>query len=112
NLEIELNRSQIARYGLNVADVLQVAKIAIGGDEATDVLEGQRRFAIFVRMKEDYRSQVDKLTDILIAAPAGNSIPLGQLATFKLSSGESVIDRENSLRRIVVKCNVKGRDIG
>ena len=112
HLEIELNRSQIARYGLNVADVLQVAKIAIGGDEATDVLEGQRRFAIFVRMKEDYRSQVDKLTDILISAPAGNSIPLGQLATFKLSSGESVIDRENSLRRIVVKCNVKDRDIG
>lgn len=112
HLEIELDRNKIARYGMNVADVLQVAKIAIGGDEATDVLEGQRRFAIFVRMNEDYRNQVEKLGDILLAAPAGGSVPLAQVASFKLSSGESVIDRENSLRRIVVKCNVKNRDIG
>lgn len=112
HLEIELDRDQIARYGLNIADVLEVVKIAIGGDEATDVLEGQRRFAIFVRLKEDYRNQVEKLNDILIAAPVGGRIPLGQLATLKLSSGDSVIDRENSLRRVVVKCNVKGRDIG
>ena len=112
HLEIELDRDKIARYGLNIADVLEVTKIAIGGDEATDVLEGQRRFAIFVRLKEDYRNQVEKLNDILISAPIGGRIPLGQLATFKLSSGDSVIDRENSLRRIVVKCNVKGRDIG
>jgi cobalt-zinc-cadmium resistance protein CzcA len=112
HLEIELDRDKIARYGLNIADVLEVVKIAIGGDEATDVLEGQRRFAIFVRLKEDYRNQVEKLNDILIAAPVGGRIPLGQVATLKLSSGDSVIDRENSLRRVVVKCNVKGRDIG
>jgi len=112
HLEIDVDRDQIARYGLNIADVLQVAKIAIGGDEATDVLEGQRRFAIFVRLKEDYRNQVDKLSDILVAAPIGGRIPLGQLATFRLSSGDSVVSRENSLRRVVVMCNVKGRDIG
>jgi cobalt-zinc-cadmium resistance protein CzcA len=112
HLEIELDRDKIARYGLNIADVLEVAKIGIGGDEATDVLEGQRRFAIFVRLKEDFRNQVEKLTDILITAPVGGRIPLGQLATFRLSSGDSVVSRENSLRRVVVKCNVKGRDIG
>src|SRR5947209_5105694 len=59
HLEIDVDRDKIARYGLNIADVLEVAKIAIGGDEATDVLEGQRRFAIFVRLKEDYRNQVE-----------------------------------------------------
>src|SRR5436190_21594373 len=112
HLEIDLDRDKIARYGLNIADVLEVGKIAIGGDEATDVLEGQRRFAIFVRLKEDYRNQVEKLSDILIAAPVGGRVPLGQLATFNLSSGDSVISRENSLRRVVVMCNVKGRDIG
>jgi cobalt-zinc-cadmium resistance protein CzcA len=112
HLEVDVDRDKIARYGLNIADVLEVTKIAIGGDEATDVLEGQRRFAIFVRMKEDYRNQVEKLADILVAAPVGGRIPLGQLASFKLSSGDSVIDRENSLRRVVVMCNVKGRDIG
>ena len=112
HLEIDLDRDKIARYGLNIADVLEVAKIAIGGDEATDVLEGQRRFAIFVRLKEDLRNQVEKLGDILISTPVGGPIPLGQVATFRLSSGDSVIDRENSLRRVVVKCNVKGRDIG
>ncbi|HZE68320.1 MAG TPA: CusA/CzcA family heavy metal efflux RND transporter [Pyrinomonadaceae bacterium] len=112
HLEIELDRNKIARYGLNIGDVLEVAKIAIGGDEATDVLEGQRRFAIFVRLKEGYRNQVEKLNDILIAAPIGGRIPLGQLASFQLSSGDSVVSRENSLRRVVVMCNVKGRDIG
>ena len=112
HLEIDIDRDKIARYGLNIADLLEVAKIAIGGDEATNVLEGQRRFAIFVRLKEGYRNQVDKLGDILVAAPIGGRIPLGQLATFKLSSGDSVVSRENSLRRVVVMCNVKGRDIG
>ncbi len=112
HLEIALDRDKLARYGLNVSDVLEVAKIAIGGDEATDVLEGQRHFAIFVRLGEDYRNQVDKLGNILVAAPVGGSVPLGQLATFRLSSGDSVVSRENALRRIVVKCNVADRDIG
>src|SRR5215212_9480252 len=108
----KIGRDKLARYGLNIADVLEVAKIAIGGDEATDVLEGQRHFAIFVRLKADYRNQVEKLNDILIAAPVGGSVPLGQLATFRLSSGDAVVSRENALRRVVVKCNVTGRDIG
>ena len=112
HMEISLNRSELARYGLNVSDVLGAAKIAIGGDEATQVLEGQRRFAIFVRLTEDYRNQVEKLGNILIAAPVGGRVPLGQLAAFKLSSGDAVISRENELRRIVVKCNVADRDIG
>jgi heavy metal efflux system protein len=112
HLEIEIDRDRIARYGLNVADVLETAKIAIGGDEASDVLEGQRRFAIFVRMRAGFRDQVDKLGSILVAAPVGGAIPLAQLATFRLSSGDSVISRENSLRRVVVMCNVTGRDIG
>jgi cobalt-zinc-cadmium resistance protein CzcA len=63
-------------------------------------------------MKQDYRNQVEKLNDILVTAPIGGQVPLGQLATFRLSSGDSVISRENALRRIVVKCNVEGRDIG
>ena len=112
HLEVTLNRSELARYGLNVSDVLEAAKIAIGGDEATQVLEGQRRFAIFVRLGQDYRNQVEKLGNILIAAPVGGRVPLGQIATFKLSSGDAVISRENALRRVVVKCNVADRDIG
>jgi len=112
HLEIDVDRDLIARYGLNIADVLEVAKIAIGGDSATDVLEGQRRFAIFVRLQQDYRDQVEKLGNILVAAPIGGKIPLAQLASFKLSTGDSLITRENSLRRVVVMCNVKGRDIG
>jgi cobalt-zinc-cadmium resistance protein CzcA len=112
HLEIALDRDKLARYGLNIADVLDVTKIAIGGDSPTDVLQGQRRFAIFVRLNERFRNQVDKLNDILVAAPVGGRIPLGQLATFRLSTGDSVVSRENSLRRVVVMCNVKGRDIG
>jgi cobalt-zinc-cadmium resistance protein CzcA len=112
HLEILLDRAKLARYGLNVADVLGVAKIAIGGDEATSVLEGQRHFAIFVRLRENYRNQVEKLSDILVAAPVGGRVPLGELATFRLSSGDAVVSREDALRRVVVMCNVTGRDIG
>src|SRR3982751_2779857 len=112
HLEISLDRSELARYGLNVSDVMEAAKIAIGGDEATQVLEGQRRFAIFVRLSEDYRNQVEKLGAVLIAAPVGGRVPLGQLATFKLSSGDAVVSRENALRRVVVTCNVADRDTG
>jgi cobalt-zinc-cadmium resistance protein CzcA len=112
HLEISLDRGELARYGLNVSDVLEAAKIAIGGDEATQVLEGQRRFAIFVRLNEDYRNQVEKLGDVLIAAPTGGHVPLGQLAKFKLSTGDAVVSRENALRRVVVMCNVDDRDIG
>src|SRR5205085_12606940 len=104
HLEVELKRDELARYGLNVSDVLEAAKIAIGGDEATQVLEGQRRIAIFVRLSEDYRNQVEKLGNVLIAAPIGGRVPLGQLATFKLSTGDAEIERENALRRVVVKC--------
>jgi len=112
HLEVSLNRSELARYGLNVSDVLEAAKIAIGGDSATQVLEGQRRFDIFVRLDQDYRNQVEKLGNVLIAAPVGGRVPLGQLASFKLSSGDAVISRENALRRVVVMCNVTDRDIG
>jgi len=112
HLEMSLNRSELARYGLNVSDVLEAAKIAIGGDSATQVLEGQRRFDIFVRLDQDYRNQVEKLGNVLIAAPVGGRVPLGQLARFKLSSGDAVISRENALRRVVVMCNVTDRDIG
>ena len=110
HLEISLDRDKLARYGLNIAEVLEVAKIAIGGDEATDVLEGQRHFAIFVRLKENYRNQVEKLNDILVAAPVGGSVPLGQLATFRLSSGDAVVSRENALRRVSgeVQCHRAG----
>ena len=77
HLEISLDRDRFARYGLNIAEVLEVAKIAIGGDEATDVLEGQRQFAIFVRLKEDYRNQIEKLSEIFIAAPVGGKCATG-----------------------------------
>src|ERR1700755_2433468 len=86
HLEIALDRDKLARYGLNIADVLEVAKIAIGGDEATDVLEGQRRFAIFVRLRENYRNQGAKLNDILVAAPVGGRGARGRTASFHLSS--------------------------
>src|SRR5258708_38993290 len=112
HLEISLDRDKLARYGLNIAEVLEVAKIAIGGDEATDVLEGQRHFAIFVRLKENYRNQVEKLSDILIAAPVGGSVPLGQLATFRLSSGDAAESRQHPLPRLQVKCTGTARDIG
>ena len=128
-LTIEPRRDVMARYGLNVADVQEVIEAAIGGREAGAIFEGDRRFPLVVRLPESVRTNVDSLrrvpislpsigetrvnTDYRLAAAAPPSfIPLGEVAKFKLTQGPNQISRENGKRRIVVTCNIRGRDIG
>lgn len=111
-LTVEPDRKEMARYGLNVSDVRQVVETAIGGHAVSDMVEGQRRFPIVVRLPEEYRKDVQALRDILIAAPGGEQVRLGQVARVEATRGPEVISRENGQRRIVVQCNVRGRDLG
>ena len=111
-LQIEIDRSKIARYGINVADIQQVVETAIGGKEATKVYEGQKVFGLAVRFPESARSDVSPIRQILIATPQGALIPLGQLAKVYVTEGPAQISREMAQRRIVVECNVTDRDIG
>ena len=109
-LRIRIDRSAIARYGINASKVLDVVE-ALGGKTVGQVLEGQRRFDMQVRFKESERQDIDRIRNIKVADPQGRLIPLSQLALIKVEQGPAQISRENIQRRISVEANVRGRDI-
>ena len=111
-LQIEVDREKIARYGINVADINDVIETAIGGKEASSVYEGLKVFGLSVRFPESARNDVEPIREILIPAPSGALIPLGQLAKVDVTEGPAQISRESGQRRIVITCNVTGRDLG
>ncbi|MGH8163638.1 MAG: efflux RND transporter permease subunit, partial [Rhodanobacteraceae bacterium] len=111
-LQIEIDRARIARFGINVADIQDVIEAAIGSKEASKVYEGLKVFGLAVRFPKEARDDVEPIKDILIPSPGGAQIPLGQLARVYVAEGPAQISRESAQRRIVVECNVTGRDIG
>lgn len=124
-LEITPRKDAIARYGLNVSDVLSAVQIALGGREAGLVFEGDKRFAIIVRLPEEIRQNQKAIGNLPILLPApertDNSttlhpnpgfVPLRELADITTNEGINQISRENGKRRIVIQANVRNRDIG
>ena len=111
-IQIDIDRERIARYGLNVADVREVVETAVGGAVATEVLDGVRRFGVVVRFPEELRVDPAALRAILLTAPGGERVALGQVATVSTVRGPEVINREDGERRVVVQTNVRDRDIG
>lgn len=107
-----IDRDAAARLGLNAEDILNVIRAAIGGGEAGQVFEGQRRFDIFVRYAEPYRATPEDIGRALVGTPSGARIPLAQVATIEELAGPKQISREANQRRIVVQANVDGRDLG
>lgn len=111
-LEIAIDRDKIARYGINVSDIQEVIETAIGSKEASKVYEGLKVFGLAVRFPESARNDVEPIREILIPSPGGALIPLGQLAKVEVVEGPAQISREMGQRRIVIECNVTGRDLG
>ncbi|HET6633043.1 MAG TPA: CusA/CzcA family heavy metal efflux RND transporter [Rhodanobacteraceae bacterium] len=111
SLAIKINRTRIARYGLNVADVNALIQAAIGGDVATNVVQGEREFDLVVRLDRRYRDNPQEIGDIPVATPGGQQIPLKELASIKVANGASFIYRENDSRYIGVQFSVVGRDL-
>ena len=127
-LTIHLKRAEMARLGLNVADVQEVIEVAIGGMPAGQVFEGDRRFDILVRLPDALRTDIGQMKRIPVPLPrrarsasgdavpavaiSGSFIPLGSVAEFEVAPGPSQVSRENGKRRVVVTANVRGRDIG
>ncbi|MGO4330071.1 efflux RND transporter permease subunit [Cupriavidus sp. 2TAF22] len=111
-LSIEIDRQAIARYGLNVSDIHDIIEIAIGGKRATDIFEGERRFAAAVRLPEDFRDNVQAIRQLLVATPNGVQVPLQSVAKIEVTDGPAQISREMAKRRVVVMINVKDRDLG
>ena len=111
-LEVELDRPAIARYGLNVSDVREAVESGIGGTEATRVVDGRRRYPIIVRLDAPYRSTPEAVGQTLIRTPAGGMVTLSQVARLRTVEGPEVIEHEGGQRYVVVKSNVRGRDLG
>ncbi|CAG2148029.1 efflux RND transporter permease subunit [Cupriavidus plantarum] len=111
-LQIEIDRQAIARYGLNVSDIQDIIEIAIGGKRATDIFEGERRFAAAVRLPEEFRDNVQAIRNLLVSAPSGVQVPLQSVAKIEVTDGPAQISREMAKRRVVVMINVKDRDLG
>ena len=110
-LRIKVRRDEIARYGINASQVLDVVR-TMGGREVGEVLEGQRRFALQARFAPAGRSDVDAISNLKVADARGRMIPLSQLADIVVEEGPAQISRENYHRRIAVEANVRGRDLG
>ena len=111
-LRIAVDRRELARYGLNVSDVRAVVETAVRGRVAGEIIEGQKRFALVMRLPEQYRRDPEAVRELLIPAPAGEKVRLGQVAMVESARGPEVISREGGQRRIVVQANVRGRDLG
>jgi cobalt-zinc-cadmium resistance protein CzcA len=115
-LTLSVDRIKAARYGLNVADVQEAFSTLVGGRDVGTVFEGDRRFAITVRLPEGARNDIDTLRQLPISLPAQDgraaSIPLSEIATLVFVPEANQISCENGKRRIVVTANVRGRDLG
>ena len=114
-LDITVDRAETARRGLSLAAVQEVIGTAIGGRDAGLIYEGDRGFAIVVRLPDAIRTDLDALKNLPVSLPSGAAttatVPLGQLARFDLREGPNLISRDNGKRRVVVTANVRDRDI-
>ncbi|RZU42089.1 efflux RND transporter permease subunit [Edaphobacter modestus] len=111
-LNIDIDRRAIARFGLNAADVNDVIETAIAGKSATEIYEGERRFAAVVRLPQTLRDSVPDIRELQISSPDGPLIPLDNLAKVSVKEGPALINRSMGKRRIVVGVNVQDRDLG
>ena len=111
SLIIDADRQKIARYGVNVADVQTVIQAGIGGQAATQVIQGEKLFDLIVRMEPQFRSGAHEIGDLLVPTPTGQQIPLSELASIRESSGASFIYRENNSRYIGIQFSIVGRDL-
>ncbi|MCB9759094.1 MAG: efflux RND transporter permease subunit [Alphaproteobacteria bacterium] len=109
-LEVRVDRQAIARLGMDARDVLDAVE-ALGGRDSGEVLVGQRRFALQVRLPESVRADAEAVGRVRVGRPGGPQVPLSQVATVELRSGPLQIGREEVQRRLTVELNVRGRDV-
>lgn len=111
-LDVRVDREAAARYGITVGAIQDVIETAVGETNLTLTIEGRRRFPVRVRYAPEHRASPEALGSVLVAAPNGTQVPLGQLATIRSVAGPSMISSENGLLVVTVLLNVRGRDVG
>jgi len=111
-LAIRPDRDILARYGIPVAQVMDLVSDAIGGREAGQVIKGNERYDIYVRLAKSYRNSVEAIRGLILQAPNGAWVKLGDVAQVAIESGPPQIRRDDVQRRVVIQSNVEGRDMG
>ncbi|MBD3237850.1 MAG: CusA/CzcA family heavy metal efflux RND transporter [Candidatus Eisenbacteria bacterium] len=111
-VHIDLDRERLAEVGLSPGELAHTLEIAIGGKVVGSILEGERAFDLFVRLREEARASLADLSRLPIALPGGGWARLGELANVSEAAGPNSISRDNLLRRIAVSCNVRDRSLG
>jgi cobalt-zinc-cadmium resistance protein CzcA len=111
-LSVRADRAALARYGLNVSNVEEAVASGASGKLVSEVIDGQKRYTVAIRLPERYRTDPDAMRSILLRAPRGEQVSLDQVAQVAVTRGPEKIEREEGQRRIVVMSNVLGRDLG
>jgi cobalt-zinc-cadmium resistance protein CzcA len=111
-LAVRPDRDTLARYGISVAQVMDLVSDAIGGREAGQVIKGNERYDINVRLAESSRNSVEAIRSLILQSPSGAWVPLGEVASVAIESGAPQIRRDDVQRRVVIQSNVEGRDMG
>jgi len=109
-VRVKIRREAIARYGINASDVLDAVRV-IGGHVVGEVFEGQRRFPMQVRIAAHWREDIERIGQLKIDDALGRQIPLSQLADIVVEEGPAEISRDAIRRRLLIQCNVRGRDL-
>jgi len=111
-LAVRPDRDALARYGIPVAQVMDLVSDSIGGREAGQVIKGNERYDIYVRLAEEHRNSVEAIRSLILQAPNGAWVKLGDVAQVAIESGPPQIRRDDVQRRVVIQTNVEGRDMG
>ena len=111
-LVIAPNRLELSRYGLSVGDVMEVVQDGIGGVEAGQIINGNERYDIYVRLDEEFRANSEAIADIRLQSPTGAWVRIGDVASVSFESGPPQVRRDDVQRRVVIQANVQGRDMG
>jgi HME family heavy-metal exporter len=112
-MQIELDRYQLAAHGLNADDVNRFVETALNGRVVSEIVAGERKFDLLVRLDDEFRTDVEKLGRLSLELPSGGRVPLAAVADLRRASGPNTINRENVRRRIIVQCNTSpDRDLG
>jgi heavy metal efflux system protein len=112
NLNIQVDRQQAARHGINVSDVQDAVETAVGGKAVSQILEGEQRYDLVARYQAPYRDTQEAIENIRLVSPAGERVALAQLAKIEVRDGASEIYREENSRYVAIKYSVRGRDLG
>jgi len=111
-LDIDLDQSRMALYGVSTADANAVIEMAIGGKAATQLYEGVRRFAVRIRFPEEFRTTVDDIGNLLVPTSSGSNVPVKEIANITQKTGPCLIFRDDNERYSAIKFSIEGRDMG